>query len=213
MRNFVLITSSLFLLFLNLSLAQPQNIENHTDIENTKAVDIPQDEIDNLKAKCENGDVEACSTVGAFLYEDNPKEAFKYYSIGCEKKDPVCCFNVADFYQNGVYVPKDENKAIYFYKLSCEYSLKEHAGYCGSCYILGEIYLGKTKFKESAKYYNFDCENKCCEACFKVEQLYKARLISKDYYTSLKKPFKRIYETCHFLEKVQSGKGNIDFEE
>ncbi len=151
----------------------------------------------------------SCSILGAVLYDDNPKKSFEAYKKGCELKDSTSCYNVGDFYRVGDVVKRDEKRAIYYFKLSCKYSLEKNENYCGGCYLLGDYFLSKNRYKEAAIYYDKDCRNVCCEACYKVEHLAKKKYISKKFFKTLRSKNSSSYQKCDLMNQLSR---DIDFE-
>jgi len=185
-----------------------ENTQKHGDdyfVSLEDEVNVKKLERECFKKK--NG--KSCSILGAALYEENPKKSFKVYKKGCELKDPTSCYNVGDFYRVGDFVKKNEKKAIYYFKLSCKYSLEKDENYCGGCYLLGDYFLSKKKYKEAAIYYDKDCRNACCEACYKVEYLSSKKFIPKKFFKALRKKNKNSYDKCDLMNKLSSGS---DFE-
>ncbi|RUM59571.1 MAG: hypothetical protein DSY66_02775 [Persephonella sp.] len=169
------------------------------DIEESANLEIKQ-----FKTECLKGDAEGCNTAASILFSfERYKEAFELFKIGCEKlNNSVSCYNVGDFFINGYgNLPKDEKKAIYYFKKACELSVKNHEDYCGGCYSLGTIFLIKSNPKKAVKYFSLDCSKNCCEACFEIENMYRQNLISKTSFLSIKSKNKNTFETCDFLKK------------
>lgn len=54
--------------------------------------------------QCENGDIAACNRA-------------------CAIKGRTACANLAFYYQQGIHVRKDEQKALYYYQKSCSQKL------------------------------------------------------------------------------------------
>lgn len=54
--------------------------------------------------QCENGDIAACNRA-------------------CAIKGRTSCANLAFYYQQGIHVRKDEQKALYYYQKSCSQNL------------------------------------------------------------------------------------------
>jgi len=170
------------------------------------------DDIDlaKLKNECFKQNIgKSCSILGAALYDSNPRKSFEAYKKGCELKDPTSCYNVGDFYKQGDFIKKNEKKAIYYFKLSCHYSIERGENYCGGCYLLGDYFLSKGKYKDAAKYYDKDCRNACCEACYKVEYLKSKRLISDKLFKYLRKKNSKSYKKCDLMNKLAN---ELDFE-
>jgi len=162
--------------------------------------------IKKLEKQCFKENVgKACSILASILYEENPKRSFEVYKRGCELKDPTSCYNVGDFYRVGDFVKKDEKKAIKYFKLACKYSLEKDKSYCGGCYLLGDYFLNKKDYKKAAIYYDKDCRNACCEACYKVEGLASKKLIPKNFFQSLRKKNSSSYEKCDLMNKLTQG--------
>jgi hypothetical protein len=83
--------------------------------------------------------------------------ALGLYLRACLKRDPLGCAGLAELYERGVGVSKDEVRASALYKQSC-------AGKCGrGCYGLGRLYargrggLGKDE-KLAARVLHLACE-------------------------------------------------------
>ncbi|RIA81850.1 hypothetical protein C1645_881372 [Glomus cerebriforme] len=78
-------------------------------------------EINDAKAFAEGGNKHAlsklgdlyCYEIGVFGVLKDESKAFKGYSKAAEKGYASSQFDVANFYYDGIYVPKDEEKGFY----------------------------------------------------------------------------------------------------
>lgn len=115
-------------------------------------------EFDELLAKCDKGDAQACFNVGE-AYDlgdfDLPIDyvsAAKYYAKSCELKNAVGCYNLADMYERGEGVKKDAKKAMEFYKTACD---NDHANACNN---LGAIYGKESNKAKFLPLYTKSCD-------------------------------------------------------
>lgn len=72
------------------------------------------------------GNLESQMNLGyMYLYGTNGvkqdfNEAFKYYTMAAEQKDPVAVNNLGSLYFNGIGIPKDYNKAVALFKTAAD---------------------------------------------------------------------------------------------
>lgn len=95
-----------------------------------------------LKAKCDSGDVEGCYELGRMLdgahgVEEDKKEAFRLYEYGCENGHLYSCHSVSSFLLGGYGGAQiDVERALELSERNCE---KDHPQ---ACTWVATIYLG-----------------------------------------------------------------------
>ncbi|MCZ6167901.1 tetratricopeptide repeat protein [Campylobacter ureolyticus] len=82
----------------------------------------------------------------------NYEEAFKYYKISCDYRDPNGCYNLATLYRDGLGTEKDTKKAVELFEMACNNRFFKGCSILSSFYSLG-LYVEQdyTKSFEYAK--------------------------------------------------------------
>jgi len=85
--------------------------------------------INLLRNVCNNGNAFSCELLGEIYALSKPpslkesvkwhRKALELYKRDCENGDSLACDSVAFYYKSGVYVKKDIDKAIEFYRKAC----------------------------------------------------------------------------------------------
>ena len=81
-----------------------------------------------FQSRCdERKDGASCTNAGSIFNNSlkDYKKAFSYYVKACDLNDDVGCYNLADYYNDGIAVERNKNKAKELYKKAC--SLGEEA--------------------------------------------------------------------------------------
>ena len=139
-----------------------------------------------LKA-CNNGNSEACSSVGYAYYwgkgvKKDYSNAKSFYEKACGNQDAYACFSLGVIYRDTKWGNQNYEKARYYISKSCE------LGDCMGCNHLARMYeigQGVKKNNEKAEelYANsFECIDAECvkgniKSCVWLEQARKARII------------------------------------
>jgi hypothetical protein len=89
-------------------------------------------------------------------FQDNPEDRFELLKRSAEAGWAEAMWGLGESYENGHYVPKDENEAIKWYKKAAGSSVS--AASCGleksfPCYSLAKIYENRGDFKQFAEWY------------------------------------------------------------
>lgn len=109
MLRFLIITTSVFLLSVDVSQAQ-------TETRVLKKIDKKDTEIE----ACENGDGEICYQL-AWKIRDDDKKAFSYNKKACALNISDACIEISKAYASGKGVVKNASKASYYAKKGCDF--------------------------------------------------------------------------------------------
>lgn len=94
---------------------------------------LPSGSLDELKKKADGGDVASQLDLGyMFLYGTNGatvnyQQAFHYYNLAAESKNPIALNNLGSLYFNGIGTNVDYAKAIDYFRKAAEYGSDDAA--------------------------------------------------------------------------------------
>lgn len=149
----------------NLEEIVRKNFEN-----NTQFLKVYSDLIDKIKY---NGFIQ--NLIGE-LYEykiKNIEKAHEFYSLAYENNNFVAIYNLARWYEYGIFFKKNIEKAIELYEKLANYGLVSALGKIGKIYELGE-YISKDLIKAEF-YYKQAAEKKHSEATYNLGMIYLKR--------------------------------------
>jgi len=134
------------------------------------------------------GEDKECTDLGNKIGSDvnvASNKSAELYKISCDGGDAYGCAKLAESYENGAGVEKNENKALALREKACDMN------FSGACTVLGMEYSGDYGDKPAnptkmIHYYNKSCELNNFTACNELGVMYKeGKVIQHDYVKAL----------------------------
>jgi len=165
-----------------------------------------QNKVINIYKKfCDDGDMEACSTLGFMYYKNSPithrtnisreevvKIAKKLFTKACDNGNNKGCYGLTQYL---LYSPPTYNKVKR--KILLEKTCKN--GYMPACNSVGiscGIGQGTKKAKEAKKYYKKSCNNNNMRGCFLLGGFYDSLYFQTKNKTDKKIALKSYSKAC-----------------
>ncbi len=120
----------------------------------------------SLGRACDLGQSQGCQTLVQFVLRDGG-EVLRH---SCDHADGPSCFILGSLYHNGSGIPKDDTRAIAFFRKSCADGWWRGCGRLGESYIWGE----GTSVDTDKALENFEkaCRGRHAPSCFNVALIY-----------------------------------------